>query len=68
MARATFYSLNIRSYSMCKTYKNESWLMLIVNTFFPQGEIGEDNDGQVVIYTSMTMDKEGTLTLMGESE
>tara|TARA_Y100001973_G_C5111900_1_gene288138 strand:+ start:601 stop:762 length:162 start_codon:yes stop_codon:yes gene_type:complete len=53
---------------MCKTYKNESWLMLIVNTFFPQGEIGEDNDGQVVIYTSMTMDKEGTLTLMGESE
>lgn len=41
---------------MCKT--NIEILSRNIRVFFPNAEIAEDNDGQVVIYTNMSMPKE----------
>lgn len=48
--------------------KDEAWLMYHILRLFPNGQQGMDNDGQVVIYTNMSMSKEGTLREMEDVE
>jgi hypothetical protein len=43
-------SQNLRLVSVVGSYAE---LMAHIGLFFPNGEIGEDNDGQVIIYTNL---------------
>lgn len=43
-------------------------LMRNVRRFFPDAEVGEDNDGQVVIYTGLREDSDGQLIPFTDEE